>query len=341
MDKHFVVRDVAGQCHASTVCRVGGGFLVVAWFQGDHEGAPNSRIWLTRQQGEHWLPPVVVSGNLAPCWNPVLHMQRSGTLVLYFKVGRAISSWQTFLSTSTDGGLTWSEPLPLASGGAGGRGPVRTPPVRLRSGRVLAGASTETWGEPPRWDAFVDISDDDGLTWRRTADIEIDHETFQGAGIIQPTLWQAQSGKIQLLARSTAGQLVRSTSSDDGETWSPAELSGVPNNNSGISACRIDGTVYLAHNPVSGDWAMRAPLILSRSDDDGATWQAWVTLESSLEAVEGEGYRPTDSGVSTTGANEFSYPCLIGTPHGLAVTYTWQRHGIVLARLDPTNGSHP
>jgi hypothetical protein len=51
---------------------------------------------------------------------------------------------------------------------------------------VLAGASVETWGGPTRWDAFVDISDDDGLTWRRTADIEIDHETFQGAGIIQP-----------------------------------------------------------------------------------------------------------------------------------------------------------
>jgi predicted neuraminidase len=340
MDKHFVVRDVAGQCHASTVCRVGGS-LVVAWFQGDHEGAPNCRIWLTRGQGEDWLPPVVVSGDLAPCWNPVLHVQRSGSLVLYFKVGRAISSWQTFFSTSADGGDTWSEPLPLASGDAGGRGPVRTPPVRLQSGRVLAGASTETWGEPTRWDAFVDISDDDGLTWRRTADIEIDHDTLQGAGIIQPTLWQAQSGRIQLLARSTAGQLVRSSSSDDGETWSPGALSGVPNNNSGISACRVDGTVYLAHNPVSGDWAVRAPLILSRSDDDGATWQPWVTLESSLVAFEGHGYRPADSGVRTTGANEFSYPCLIGTPDGLAVTYTWQRRGIVLAQLDPTNGSHP
>ena len=64
-----------------------------------------------------------------------------------------------------------------------------------------------------------------------------------------------------------------------------------------------------------------------------------MTLESSLGAVEGEGYRPADSGVLTTGANEFSYPCLIGTPNGLAVTYTWQRRGIVLALLDPANES--
>ena len=49
MHKYFVARDVTGQCHASTVGTMGGSF-VVAWFQGDHEGALNSRIWLTRGQ---------------------------------------------------------------------------------------------------------------------------------------------------------------------------------------------------------------------------------------------------------------------------------------------------
>ncbi|HZA03207.1 MAG TPA: sialidase family protein [Propionibacteriaceae bacterium] len=334
MPKHFVVRDVPGQCHASTVATVGGSF-VVAWFQGDHEGAPNSRIWLTRGRADEWVPPSVVSGDLAPCWNPVLHAQSSGSLLLYFKVGPAISSWRTYLSVSPDGGLSWSDARPLTAEGAGGRGPVRTPPLRLRSGRLLAGASTETWGDPPRWDAFVDISDDDGFTWTRAADLEIDHATFPGSGIIQPTLWQTPDADIHLLARSTAGQLVRSSSTDDGMTWSPGVLSGVPNNNSAVSACTLDRTVYLAHNPTSGDWAARAPLLVSRSRDDGATWRPWMTLESSLGSVEGEGYRPADSGVRTTGANEFSYPCLIATPNGLAVSYTWQRRGIVLAHLDP------
>ena len=41
MRRQFVVRDVPGQCHGSTVCRSDGAF-VVAWFQGDHEGAANS-----------------------------------------------------------------------------------------------------------------------------------------------------------------------------------------------------------------------------------------------------------------------------------------------------------
>jgi predicted neuraminidase len=334
IDKHFVVRDVPGQCHGSTGCQAEDSF-VVAWFQGDHEGAANSRIWLSRGTGDEWSAPTVVSGDLAPCWNPVLHRQDSGALLLFFKVGKTISSWRTFHATSVDGGRTWSAPQPLSADDPGGRGPVRTPPVRLRSGRLLAGASTETWGATPRWDSFVDISDDDGRTWRRTEDIAIDHDTFPGAGIIQPALWQTPTGQVRLLARSTAGWLVHSSSDDDGETWSAGVLSSVPNNNSGISVCAVDGTVYLAHNPTSGNWASRAPLLVSRSTDDGATWQPWTTLEESLADTAGESYQPADEGVVTTGANEFSYPCLIRTRDGLAVTYTWQRRGIVLAQLTP------
>ena len=338
MQRSVVVLDVPGQCHASTVCRTASAY-VVAWFQGDHEGAANSRVWLTRGDGSTWAPPQVVSAELAPCWNPVLHVQESGRLLLYFKVGATISGWSTHVVESADEGRTWSDPEPLVAGDEGGRGPVRTSPVRLTSGRLVAGASTERWGASPRWDAFVDLSDDDGLTWRRTDDIVIDHDTFPGAGIIQPTLWQAPDGTVHLLARSTSGHLVASVSTDDGETWSPGGPSTVPNNNSGISACAWRDRVFLAHNPVSGDWAPRAPLVVSVSDDGGDTWQPWQTLESRSDEVEDGGYVPADSGVATSGANEFSYPSLIATPDGLAVTYTWQRRGIVLAALDPSRRS--
>lgn len=342
VEKQVVVRDVPGQCHASSVCVVPDGFLV-AWFQGDHEGAANSEIWLSRGFAEAWAAPLVVSGGLAPCWNPVLHVQRTGRILLYFKVGREISSWQTFVAHSDDAGSTWSEPRELVAGDRGGRGPVRTPPLRLGSGRLLAGASTEVWGEHPRWDAFVDISDDDGLTWRRSADVSLHRDTGSGPGVIQPTLWQSGDGTVHLLARSSAGHLVASSSGDNGETWTAGTPSSVPNNNSGVSACAIDGSVFLAHNPVSGDWAPRAPLVVSVSDDDGLTWQHWATLEESLArqatpdgGPAAPGFAPADTGVLTTGDNEFSYPTLLATPQGLAVTYTWQRRGISLALLDPS-----
>jgi predicted neuraminidase len=335
MEKQFVVRDGPGQCHGSTLCQMTGSF-VVAWFQGDHEGASNSQIWLSTGTGGDWAPPRVVSGDWAPCWNPVLHRQESGALRLFFKVGKTISAWRTFYTTSVDAGQTWSVPHPLRPDAPGGRGPVRTPPVRLPSGRLLAGASTETWGAAPRWDSFVEISDDDGRSWRRTDDIVIDRDTFPGAGIIQPALWQTSMGQIRLLARSTAGRLVFSSSDDDGETWSAGVLSSIANNNSGISICTLDDTVYLAHNPTSGDWASRAPLLISRSTDDGATWEPWATLEESRGGAGDEAYQPADSGVVTAGANEFSYPCLVRTRDGLAVTYTWQRRGIALALLAPS-----
>lgn len=360
--RQVVVRDVPGQCHASSVCLVPGGFLV-AWFQGDHEGAANSEIWLSTGYDNDWSAPVVASAGLAPCWNPVLHVQQTGRILLYFKVGASISSWQTFVAHSDDAGSTWSWPRELVAGDRGGRGPVRTPPLRLRSGRLLAGASTEAWGDRPQWDAFVDVSDDDGLTWRRSADVSFERDTNFGPGVIQPTLWQSEDGTVHLLARSSAGHLVASSSRDEGETWSPGTLSSVPNNNSGVSACAVNGRVFLAHNPVSGDWAPRAPLVVSVSDDDGLTWEHWTTLETSLEkglgqnsgqhlaknpaedvdppsAPDGEGrssgFAPADTGVLTSGDNEFSYPTLLSTPRGLAVTYTWQRRGISLALLDPS-----
>ncbi|MEU4678950.1 sialidase family protein [Micromonospora sp. NPDC023737] len=339
IEKHFVVRDVPGQCHGSTLCETTGSF-VAAWFQGDHEGAPNSQIWLTTRAGADWTPPRVVSGDLAPCWNPVLHRQESGALRLFFKVGKTISAWRTYHTTSMDGGETWSVPHPLPPDTPGGRGPVRTPPLRLPSGQLLAGASTETWGATPRWDSFVDISDDDGWSWRRTDNILIDHGTFPGAGIIQPALWQAATGQVRLLARSTAGRLVFSCSDDDGETWSAGVMSNVPNNNSGISICTRGDTVYLAHNPTSGDWASRAPLLISASTDDGATWEPWTSLEESRDRAGEETYRSADSGVTTTGANEFSYPCLVRTRDGLAVTYTWQRRRIAFALLAPSDRSN-
>ena len=339
--RHVVVDDVPGQCHASTVCAVADGF-VVAWFQGDHEGADNSEVWLTTGSGETWTSPAVVSGGLGPCWNPVLHVQRSGRVLLYFKVGRTISSWSTHWAQSDDDGRTWSVPRELVPGDQGGRGPVRTPPLRLATGRLLAGASTETWGDRPRWDCFVDVSDDDGVTWSRGPDLVVDRRQVTGAGIIQPTLWQGGDGTVHLLARSTAGHLVAAASTDDGTTWSPGALTAFPNNNSGVSACATRGSVYLAHNPVSGDWAPRAPLVVSASADEGATWEPFATLEESLLAGDDPStaaFAPADSGVRTSGTNEFSYPTVIATPDGLAVTYTWQRRGIRLALINTSNRS--
>ena len=58
---------------------------------------------------------------------------------------------------------------------SGGRGPVRNKPLRLVSGRILAGASTEHG----IWKAFADISDDDGVSWHKSSAVQIDGLQYQ------------------------------------------------------------------------------------------------------------------------------------------------------------------
>ena len=45
------------------------------------------------------------------------------------------------------------------------------------------------------------------------------------------------------------------------------------------------------------------------------------------------GFTPADTGVVTSGVGEYSYPTVVLDGSDLLVTYTWQRRGIVLARL--------
>ena len=120
--------------------------------------------------------------------------------------------------------------------GKGGRGPVRNKPVILSNGHILAPASVEKtvgyklglvpgYGVVRRpeviWDAFVDRSEDEGKTWKKTKKIPYDREERgEMGGIIQPALWESSPGRVHMFLRSTEGVLFRSDSDDYGKTWS-------------------------------------------------------------------------------------------------------------------------
>lgn len=91
-----------------------------------------------------WSEPVRVSADRnIPHWNPVLFRRADGKIMLFFKVGKKIPMWKTYFSLS-DNGVDWSKPAELVPGDiGGGRGPVKNKPIRLRSGRVIAPASTK------------------------------------------------------------------------------------------------------------------------------------------------------------------------------------------------------
>lgn len=300
--------------HASTLALVGEEILL-AWFGGTREADPDVDIYMTRRTEKGWQPPRLLAQeeNLQH-WNPVFFAQ-GDRVDLFYKVGHPIPAWHTRRMRSEDGGRSWTEPVEMAPGDIGGRGPVRNKPIRLRSGRILAGASIET---QTTWDAFVDISDDGGDTFRRTAFVPLwragkerpetdGPEPFcvQNKGVIQPTLWQDGAG-VHMLLRSTEGLILRSDSADEGETWCPAYSTGLANNNSGIDLVQADdGRLWLVMNPVSGNWSARTPITLCVSTDGGSTFQEVMHLERN--------------------PGEYSYPAILAQGNRLYISYTWNR----------------
>ena len=146
------------QCHASTIAETKGA-LVAAWFGGTREKHPDVGIWLARNEGTGWSPPVEVAHGVQspakrhPCWNPVLFQPAKGPLLLFYKVGPSPRGWWGMLITSDDEGKTWGEPRRLPEGIWG---PIKNKPIQLADGRVLCGSSSEHDG----WQVHLEVTRD-------------------------------------------------------------------------------------------------------------------------------------------------------------------------------------
>jgi len=301
---------MASKCHASTIEVLPSGDIAAAWFAGSYEGVQDVDIWLAIKRGGVWSSPrVVAARDDVACWNPVL-FYNAGVLTLYYKIGNHIPKWQTMYRQSTDGGQTWSTEMELIAGDTGGRGPVKNKCIRLKSGIILAPAS---WESDTQWECFVDISADGGVTWQRSNDVPR-HGEFADKGIIQPTLWEDDTG-VNMLTRSSEGFIYASRSTDGGYTWEPARKTSLPNNNCGIDVAKLaDGRLVLVYNTVSGNWAARSPIAFAVSCDNGLSWSEPQILD----------YVPCDPKVNIE-ATEFSYPAIVAKGNDVFISYTWKR----------------
>lgn len=308
------------QCHASTLVKLNSGDILAAWFGGPYEDHVDTAIWISRKKNETWTEPVKVADEEGvPCWNPVLFQDKNGKIWLYYKVGINPRNWHTMLISSDDSGYSWSAPHELIPGDIGGRGPVKNKPIILSDGTWLAPSSIET---DTSWDAFADISRDNGKTWRKSIMVPLNHKKLQGKGIIQPSLWESEPGIVHMLLRSSEGFIFRSDSTDFGNTWSEAYITDIPNNNSGIDLAKLgDGRLVLVYNPVKGNWGARTPIVCSISADNGKTWGENFILDHNEN--------PTDK---TDG--EFSYPAVIADGNHVYITYTWKRKTVAFWELD-------
>lgn len=295
-------------CHASTLVHLGTGEFIAAWFGGKEEKDDDVGIWMTSGRPGHWKMPFEVAklSNVAH-WNPVLFNAPDRKIFLFFKVGREIAQWETWVMVSTDQGATWSKAKELVKGDRGGRGPVRNKILVLADGTWLAGASNENGP----WNVFFDRSDDGGQTWKATPYLKVDREKIKGRGVIQPTMWESSPGNVHALLRSTTGVICRTDSKDNGKTWSSVYETSLPNPNSAIDIVKLsDGTLVLAFNPTLKSQGARERISLALSFDNGKSWPKILDLENG------------------TKGDEFSYPAIINFGDTVAVTYTWKRKKI-------------
>ena len=309
------------QCHASCLLPFADGRLLCVYFAGTREKADDVGIYLSEFDTHAWLAPRLLAKiSDEPHWNPVIFAVKDGIRVV-FKVGKEIRHWRSYTMLSRDGGRKWTRPQPYEDNPAGG--PVRSKPIHLASGALLAPNSDEDGAWLPR----VDLSRDEGETFLRWGQIPVnlsfptEPHHIPGRGAIQPTLWESAPNHVHALLRTSEGRVFRSDSTDGGRTWTRAYPLDVPNNNSGIDVVHAGGNrLFLALNPVSGDFVKRTPLCVYESTDGGDTFHPFAVVNDA----------PTNE--FTGESAEFSYPSLALVGNVLHLSYTYNRRAIAYWR---------
>jgi predicted neuraminidase len=307
----FIFERPFPSAHASTIVETRDG-LLAAWFGGTEEGHPDVGIWVSRNEGAGWSPPVEVANGLQPdgtrhpCWNPVLFQPSRGPLLLFYKVGPNPREWWGLARSSSDQGRSWSLPIRLP---AGILGPIRAKPIELAGGDVLAGSSTEHAGWVVHLERWTGGDLASGSSWQRSGPLNDPNEF----GAIQPTILAHSPTTLQVLCRSRQGVVTESWSEDAGRTWGPMAATALPNPSAGIDALRLsDGRFLLVYNPTKSG---RDRLEIAVSAD-GRAWNRAVVLEDS--------------------PGEHSYPAMIQARDGrVHVTYTWKRARIRHVVVNP------
>jgi len=143
----------------------------------------------------------------------------------------------------------------------------RCKPTTLPSGRILLPLYSDTYSA-----GIMAISDDQGRTW-------FAGEPLAGFGSIQPTVLRRANGTLVAYMRENGPlkQIRVAESTDEGITWGPVGVTGLPNPGSGIDGIRLaNGNWVLVYNDtILG----RSSLAVSLSSDEGRSWKRTRHLE--------------------------------------------------------------
>ena len=326
--------------HGPALLELPSGDLLCVWFAGSFEGNADVHIVCSRLEKDSgaWTQPVDVSGDPERSeQNPSLFYGPDGaawcmyTAQLDRQAGKDNMQFTAVVrcQKSTDGGRTWGPyETVFPEEGTFCRQPIQV----LSNGRwifsnwLCTDSAEGLSGDPT---AFR-ISDDQGKTWR-TVMMPESH------GHVHANVVELEPGHLVAFMRNReAYRIHRSESFDYGETWSEPKPTPLPNNNSSISAIKLQsGRVAIAYNPTctpdpqpgKAAWpGLRCPVAVALSEDGGLTFPIIRWMER------GEGYIGDEN---KTNNKQYEYPYLMQTKDGMIhLAYAaWTRDAMKYVRF--------
>jgi len=173
---------------------------------------------------------------------------------------------------------------------------TRIHPLLLESGRILLPLYSDGYNV-----SLIAISDNNGKSWKASSPIV-------GLGPIQPSLVKKKNGHIIAYMRDSGTdpkRILKSISKDNGETWSFATDTKIPNPSSSIEVLQLkNGNWIMACNDTESGRNQMAILL---SFNEGKSWEIKKYI----------GKHEQNSGIT------FAYPSLIQSTDGLIhLTYS-------------------
>lgn len=157
-------------------------------------------------------------------------------------------------------------------------------PIRLGTGRLVASFGFVI-GNDGSFAAGIAYSDDDGLTWTKSAsDLTLPANGGEG-GVSETAMIELADGTLRLYARQQRADkthLASSVSADHGTTWSAIQDSDVLSSNTFPALSRDpNGSILLnwsGHNAMGMTSYQRNNLTVAYSDDETATWNGYMDV---------------------------------------------------------------
>jgi predicted neuraminidase len=249
-------------CHCPSILETQSGSLIVVWYAYPKEEYANATLVISTKKNNAntfgLTKPVLISGKYS-VGNPILFQEPGGRIQLLYVVLRGNYWNDAYLQGiwSDDDGRTWSSPTQLW------QKPgmmIRHPPILLDSGTYLLPAYDERGKQSVLLSSVPPYN-----RWQETY-------RFDASDIIQSTIVKSANGKlIKFFRPATDPRRIRlSKSVDDGKTWSPPNITPLPNPLSGISAFSANNNLVVVYNHTEEH--QRWPLSVSWSRDDGKSW---------------------------------------------------------------------